>query len=78
MTTNIRMNMTPEEEQIAAQFEQGWNDEQIAAATVRLGPAATRLLPSYLMDMVHQRAQDEGISDITVLREALERYLVPA
>lgn len=78
MTTETRMSMTPEEEAIAAEFEQGWSAEQIAAATTRLDPAAAGLLPAYLTDMLHQRAQDEGISELSLLRKAVETYLIPA
>lgn len=78
MNINVRMNMTPEEEAIAAEFEAGWTPEQIAASTVRLGPAASALLPTYLNEMLHQRAQQEGTDELDVLRQAVEAYLIPA
>ncbi|WP_268916091.1 hypothetical protein [Actinomyces faecalis] len=35
MTAETRMSMTPEEEAIAAEFEQGWCPDKITAATGR-------------------------------------------
>lgn len=78
MSAQVRAELTAEEEVIAAEFERGWSPEQIASATLRLGPAAADVLPGYLAELLHQRAQDEGVSEISVLRRAAESYLVPA
>ncbi|WP_067782084.1 hypothetical protein [Actinomyces vulturis] len=77
MNIDVRMEMSEEEKNIAAEFGAGWSDEKIATAHTRLGPAAGTLLPAYLSNMLKDRAKQEGTDEVSVLRHALEAYLIP-
>ncbi|WP_165216991.1 hypothetical protein [Schaalia sp. ZJ1691] len=55
-------DMTPEQLEIAEELERGWSKEKLNAATVRLGPAAPRVLPAYLSDRLNEREHNEGLT----------------
>ena len=73
-------NMDTHDEAAAADFEQGWSAERIAAARRAWGPAVSDGLPVWLNRKLAERAHAEGRSDsrwgrseLGIIREALTR-----
>jgi len=67
-------NMDTHDEAAAADFEQGWSAERIAAARRAWGPAVSDGLPVWLNRKLAERAHAEGRSKLGIIQEALTRY----
>lgn len=72
-----REHMSDEEVKIAEHFERGLTDEELEKATQFFGPASSELLPSYLNRLLQERAIRDGVSEIDIIRKAVEAYLLP-
>ncbi|XCB29296.1 hypothetical protein RQN30_08575 [Arcanobacterium hippocoleae] len=59
-------------------FEQGWDDKRLNKADFTWETAALQLLPTHLENALRLRANEEGTSELSIMRDALEAYLKPA
>ena len=66
-------DMDTHDEAAAADFEQGWSGERIAAARRAWGPAVSDGLPVWLNRQLAERAHAGGRSELGIIREALIR-----
>lgn len=60
---------------IAEDFETGWSDDRLDASQQTWGPALREVLPAELRAQLHRRAQDEGVTEIQIMADALKAYL---
>ena len=67
-------DMDTHDEAAAADFEQGWSGERIAAARRAWGLAVSDGLPVWLNRQLAERAHAEGRSELGIIQEALTRY----
>lgn len=67
-------DMDARDEAAAADFEQEWSGERIAAARRAWGPAVSDGLPVWLNRQLAERAHAEGRSELGIIQEALTRY----
>ncbi|MCP1388526.1 hypothetical protein M5J20_10100 [Corynebacterium sp. TA-R-1] len=67
--------MTPEEIAIAEDFESGWSEERLDHAEVSWGPGLLQVLSPDLANKIRERAEQDGTSDLEVIRLALTQYL---
>ncbi|MGV9189397.1 hypothetical protein ACTOVN_05515 [Arcanobacterium canis] len=59
-------------------FEAGWSDERLDRAQFTWEANAIQLLPAHLEKALRSRAEKEGTSELSVMREAIEAYLQSA
>lgn len=67
--------MTPEEIAIAEDFEFGWSEDRLDRAEMTWGPGLLHVLSPDLASKIRQRAEQDGTSDLEVIRLALTQYL---
>ncbi|MDY5161128.1 hypothetical protein [Actinotignum urinale] len=70
--------MTPEEEAIAHDFEQGWSKERIQKAKITYGPAPAPITSALLNERVTAYARTKGLDPLEVVNDAVEAYLQSA
>ena len=73
------MAMTSQEQAIADDFERGWSDERIKAATVTRGPYAFMLdlaqsFPQKDLEALANRAQTKGTTQLNLIIKAVQKY----
>lgn len=70
--------MTPEEEAIAQDFEQGWSRERIQKAKITYGPAPAPITSALLNERVEACARARGLDPLEGINDAVEAYLQSA
>lgn len=67
--------MKSRDEAIADDFERGWSDERLDAAEFSWGPGIVEALPRSLSEKLAEQARRDGVSEMAVIRAALDSYL---
>lgn len=62
---------------LADEAEVGMDETTLAHARQGWGPGVVDLLPAYIVEALRERARQEGVGEVTIMRHALEDYLAP-
>ena len=70
------MKLTSEQlAQAADEFEQGPTEAELDASAMHIGTGALDLIPAYLLKQIQAKAAESNISELQVLKNAIEAYV---